>query len=44
MTISGYCTSTVKLVEIALSWSEIYGMIPITAMTATRPPSRGDLP
>ena len=44
MTMSGYCNSTVKLVETALSCNEMYGMIPTTAITVTRPESRVDLP
>ncbi len=44
MMISGYCTRIVKLFETAFSCSEMYGRIPITAMTVTTPPSSALLP
>ena len=44
MATSGYWMATVKLVETALSCSEMYGMMPITAMIVTSPPSSVLLP
>ena len=44
MTISGYCTRIEKLVETAFSCSEMYGRMPITAITVTSPPSSALLP
>jgi hypothetical protein len=44
MMICGYCSTIVKLLEIAFSCSEMYGRMPITAMTVTTPPSSALLP
>ena len=44
MTISGYCSMIEKLLEIAFSCSAMYGMMPTTAITVTRPPSSWLLP
>ena len=44
MTISGYCSTVVKLADTAFSCSEMYGRMPITAITVTTPPSSALLP
>ena len=44
MVISGYWTRIAKLFETAFNCSEMYGRMPMTAMTVTRPPSSALLP
>jgi hypothetical protein len=44
MMISGNWTRIAKLFETAFNCSDMYGRMPITAMTVTRPPSSALLP
>jgi len=44
MMISGYWTRIAKLFDTALSCKDMYGRMPMTAMTVTRPPRSALLP
>jgi hypothetical protein len=44
ITMSGYCRTMAKLLDTALSCSEMYGRMPTTAMRVTTPPSSALFP